>query len=120
MSPSHLALPLTLLLLAVFLALAIRAIRTPLSAARGFGIPSPRPETFVRVYGSRNLAIASACGVLLALGDHRAVAVVLTCATPLTLFDLFLVNREGVARAGVRHVVALALLGCAATLWWLS
>jgi hypothetical protein len=113
---------LTALLLLAFLALALRAIRRPLAAAAGFGLPQPAGAdgVFVRVYGSRNLAIALASGATLVLGRHEALAILLTCATPLTLFDLSLLRGFGGAHPPYgRHLVALALLLVTTTLWWL-
>jgi len=106
---------LTVALLLVFVAQAMRAIGRPRSMAQRFGLPLANGESgaFVRVYGSRNLAIAAAAAVMLALGDARGVAVVLSCAVPLTLFDMAVVGRP--ARP---HVAALVLLAAAAASWW--
>jgi hypothetical protein len=102
---------LTCLLCLVFLALSVRAIRQPAAAAEGFGVPAAE---FVPIYGSRNLALAAAVLALLALRELRGVAVVLSCAAPLTLFDL---SRS---RHKARHAAALVLLTAAAALWWAS
>jgi Domain of unknown function (DUF4267) len=103
------AIGLTALLVLVFFALSIRAIRRPAETATAFGLPA---DGFVRVYGSRNLAIAVIVAALLALRDARGVAVALTCAVPLTLFDMALVG------AKARHVVSSVLLVAASALWW--
>jgi hypothetical protein len=100
---------LTVLLVLLFFALSVRAIVRPLDAATAFGLP---PDGFVRVYGSRNLAIAAMAAAFLALRDARGVAIVLTCAVPLTLFDMALVGTT------VRHIVSLVLLGAVSALWW--
>lgn len=103
-------LSLTLLLLALFCALALRAIVAPGAAASGFGLP---PDEFVRVYGSRTLALAMAAGILLAMRNTRGLAVVLGCAALLPLFDMALLGRPD-----PRHLVSLVLLGTSAVLWW--
>lgn len=103
------AIGLTILLVLLFFALSIRAIRRPAEAAAAFGLPV---DGFVRVYGSRNLAIAVIVTVFLVLRDARGVAVVLTSAVPLTLFDMALVGMKA------RHLVSLLLLGVVSALWW--
>jgi hypothetical protein len=101
----------TCLLVLVFLARSVRAIRQPAAAAEGFGVP---PTEFVPIYGSRNLALGAAALALLALHELRGLAVLLTCVAPLTLFDL---SRS---RHKARHAVALVLLTTAAALWWVT
>jgi len=118
---TFLATLLTMVPLALLIPLAFRAIRNPRAAAAGFGLPLG-PDTdvsFVRVYGSRNLSIAVASLVLLAAGHHQALAILLTCAAPLTLFDMALLRQGGSARPPYgRHLVALVLLTTSAALWW--
>lgn len=105
----------TVVLLLLFLLQGVRAIGQPRVMAARFGLPLPQGDAgaFVRVYASRNLAIVAAASVLLALRDARGVAIVLTCAVPLTFFDMAMVGRA--ARV---HVVALVLLASACGLWW--
>ena len=60
----RIAVGLTGLLVLMFFALSIRAIVRPVEAAAAFGLPA---EGFVRVHGSRNLAIAVMVAVFLVL-----------------------------------------------------
>ena len=123
MTIANLATALTLLLLTSFVALALRAIRTPKAAAAGFGLslPDGGDAAFVRVYGSRNLAIAVSAGLLLALGQTRALAVVLGCAALLPLFDMAMLRASGRERPPYhRHAVALLLLLTTDALWWVQ
>src|SRR5262245_31755347 len=102
----------TAVLLLLFCVLGLRAVRRPAAAAAGFGLPL-ESGNYVRVYGSRNLAIAAAAAALLARGGARARAVVLTAAAVLPLFDMAMLR----AVAG-RHVAALVLISTAAAFWW--
>jgi hypothetical protein len=120
---TNLATALTVLLLSLFVSLAIRAIRAPRRAAAGFGLalPDGHDASFVQVYGSRNLTIAVAAGLLLALGQTRGLAVLLGCAAVLPLFDMALLRSAGHASPPyARHAVALVLLAVTAALWWLQ
>jgi hypothetical protein len=102
----------TAVLLLLFCMLGVRAVGRPAAAATAFGLPDA-PGNYVRVYGSRNLALALAAGALLALGDARALAVLLTAAAALPLFDMAMLRA-----VAVRHVMALVVLSSAAGLWW--
>jgi hypothetical protein len=102
----------TLLLLVLFGALAVRAIGDPPAAANGFGLPLGSSE-YLRIYGSRNLALAVAAVALLALGETRALAIVLTCAAALPIFDMAILGA-----ASPRHLASLVLVASAAALQW--
>jgi hypothetical protein len=104
----------SLLLMVLFGALALRAIGDPPAAANGFGLPLGSSE-YVRIYGSRNLALAIAAVTLLALGETRALAIVLSCAAALPIFDMAILGA-----ASPRHLAALVLVGSAAALQWRS
>ncbi|MBS2013064.1 MAG: DUF4267 domain-containing protein [Deltaproteobacteria bacterium] len=112
---------LTVLVFALFIVLGVRAMRSPEHAARAFGLPLDRARgEFVRVYASRNLAIVATGVALVATGERRALAVLLTAVCALPVFDGLLLLRQRMDSPPYgRHAVALGLLGTCTGLWWL-
>ena len=114
------AIVLTSLLLLGFVALSLRGFFDPQAASARFGAPvSDAPGAlFYRVYLSRNLVIAVSGAIFLLSRQWTALAVLLTAAAAMPLFDMSVLLLNGVTPPAV-HPVALALLGItAALLWW--
>ncbi|KAI9019710.1 hypothetical protein DFJ74DRAFT_674106 [Hyaloraphidium curvatum] len=108
--------------IAVMLASAANALFRPLVAAKRFGLPRDEADdgAFVRVYASRNTAIAIAVAVLAGLGEARGTAVLVTCTVPLTVFDAVLVRVRKVEgpRPYYLHAGIGVILGLISGLWW--
>jgi hypothetical protein len=86
---------------------------------RFFG-PAPTDAAgalFCRVYLSRNLVIVAAGAILLVSRQWMALAVVLTVAALLPLFDMSVLALNGVTPPAL-HPVALVLLALTAALLW--
>jgi hypothetical protein len=115
------AVVLALLLLLGFALLAFRGLGAPQQASARFGMPvsGAAGALFYRVYLSRNLVI-TICGLtFLALRSWRSLAIVLTAACALPLFDMtVLLNEFGSAAPLTIHVATLLALGLTAILLW--
>jgi hypothetical protein len=113
------AIVLTSLLLLGFVILSLRGFVDPHTASARFGAPvSDAPGAlFYRVYLSRNLVIAVSGLIFLLSRQWTALAVLLTAAAALPLFDMSVLLLNGVTPPPV-HPVALALLGITAALLW--
>lgn len=107
------AIGLTLLVGLAFLLIGLRAIIAPTAMSTAFGLPmvTANETAFVQVYGSRTIALA-----LLALGllwrrELRSLALLLTIAAPLPLFDAWLLaSRHGIGPELWRHAGYFILL----------
>lgn len=110
---------LTALLLFLFAVLALRGLIDPQSASQRFGtaVSDPAGALFFRVYLSRNLVIAVTGAVLLLLHQWRALAILLSVAGALPVFDMSVLSLNGVSPP-VFHPVALVLLVITALLLW--
>lgn len=110
---------LTALLLFLFAALALRGLVDPQSASSRFGtaVSDPAGALFFRVYLSRNLVIAVTGAVLLLLRQWRALAILLSIAAALPVFDMSVLSLNGVTPP-VFHPLALVLLLVTALLLW--
>jgi Domain of unknown function (DUF4267) len=106
-------------LLLGFAVLSLRGIIEPQAASARFGAPvSDAPGAlFYRVYLSRNLVIAVLGAIFLLWRQWSALAVLLTTAAALPLFDMSVLLLNGVTPPPI-HPVALALLGITAALLW--
>jgi Domain of unknown function (DUF4267) len=113
------AIVLTSLLLLGFAALSLRGFIDPQTASARFGAPvSDAPGAlFYQVYLSRNLVIAVSGGIFLLSRQWSALAVLLTAAAALPVFDMSVLLLNGVTPPPI-HPVALALLGITAALLW--
>jgi hypothetical protein len=110
---------LTSLLLLAFVVLALRGLIDPRQASARFGAPvsDAAGALFYRVYLSRNLVIVAASAILLVSRQWTALAVVLTVAALLPLFDMSVLALNGVTPPAL-HPVALVLLALTAALLW--
>jgi hypothetical protein len=115
------AVVLTLLLILGLVVLALRGLGAPQQGSARFGMPvsDAAGALFYRVYLSRNLVITAAGLTFLALRSWRPLAILLTAATALPLFDLtVLLNEPGSAPPLAIHIGSLIALGLAAALLW--
>jgi hypothetical protein len=110
---------LTSLLLLGFVALALRGLIDPQQASARFGAPvsDAAGGLFYRVYLSRNLVIAVVSAIFLLSRQWSALAILLTVAALLPLFDMSVLVLSGV-RPPAFHPLALVLLALAAALVW--
>jgi hypothetical protein len=110
---------LTSLLLLAFVILVLRGLIDPQQASARFGAPvsDAAGAMFYRVYLSRNLVIVAAGAVFLLSRQWTALAVLLTAAAFLPLFDMSVLAINGVTPPAL-HPVALALLALTAALLW--
>jgi uncharacterized protein DUF4267 len=113
------AIVLTALLLLGLAALSIRGLIAPQQASGRFGaaVSDPAGTLFYRVYLSRNLAIVAAGAAFLLLRQWRPLAVLVTAAAALPVFDMSVLWLDGVTPP-VFHPIALVLLAVAAVLLW--
>ena len=107
---------LTSLLLLAFVILVLRGLIDPQQASARFGAPvsDAAGALFYRVYLSRNLVIVAAGAVFLLSRQWTALAILLTIAAFLPLFDMSMLALDGVTPPAL-HPIALALT--AALLW---
>ena len=106
-----------------FVVFGIRGIYDPTAASMRFGLPADDPaETFYyRVYLARNLVIVLADLALLALKQWRSVAILLTTAIALPIFDAVLLYRERGPEADLTvHIVTSVIVAIAAGLMWIK
>jgi hypothetical protein len=115
------AVALTSLLLFGFVVLALRGFLGPQPSSARFGMPvaDPAGVLFYRVYLSRNLVIAAAGAVFLLRRYWTPLAILVTAALALPLFDMAVLAGEfGGAAPFTFHIASLLLLGVAAALLW--
>jgi len=110
---------LTSLLLLAFVILVLRGLIDPQQASARFGSPvsDAAGALFYRVYLSRNLVIVAAGAVFLLSRQWTALAILLTIAAFLPLFDMSMLALDGVTPPAL-HPIALALLALTAVLLW--
>ena len=108
-------------LILAFVVFGLRGIYDPTAASMRFGLPADEPAEmfYYRVYLARNLVIVLAGLVLLALRQWKSVAILLTTALALPIFDAVLLYRERGTEAGlIVHIVTGAIITIAAMLMW--
>jgi len=106
-----------------FVVFGIRGIYDPTAASMRFGLPADDPAEmfYYRVYLARNLVIVLAGLVFLALKQWRSVAILLTTALALPIFDAVLLYRERGPEAGLTvHIVTGVIVAIAASLMWIK
>ena len=110
---------LTSLLLLAFVILVLRGLIDPQQASARFGAPvsDAAGAMFYRVYLSRNLVIVAAGAIFLLSRQWTALAILLTIAAFLPLFDMSVLALNGVKPPAL-HPIALALLALTAALLW--
>ncbi len=110
---------LTSLLLLAFVILVLRGLIDPQQASARFGAPvsDAAGAMFYRVYLSRNLVIVAAGAVFLLSRQWTALAVLLTAAAFLPVFDMSVLVQNGVTPPAF-HPIALVLLALTAALLW--
>jgi Domain of unknown function (DUF4267) len=113
------AIALTSLLLLAFALLSLRGIIDPQPAAARFGMPvsDAAGALFYRVYLSRNLVIAVVGAIFLLTRQWTPLAILLTVAATLPLFDMSFLSLGGVTPPAL-HPVALVLIAVTAALLW--
>ncbi len=113
------AIALTSLLLLGFAVLSLRGLIDPQPASVRFGMPvsDAAGAMFYRVYLSRNLVIVAAGAVFLLSRQWAPLAILLTIAAVLPVFDMSVLSLNGVT-APAFHPVALALIAITAALLW--
>jgi hypothetical protein len=107
------------LLLLAFVILVLRGLIDPQQASARFGAPvsDAAGSLFYRVYLSRNLVIVAAGAIFLLSRQWAALAILLTIAAFLPLFDMSVLALNGVTPPAL-HPIALALLALTAALLW--
>jgi hypothetical protein len=110
---------LTSLLLLAFVILVLRGLIDPQQASARFGAPvsDAAGALFYRVYLSRNLVIVAAGAIFLLSRQWTALAILLTAAAFLPLFDMSVLAFNSVTPPAL-HPIALALLALTAALLW--
>jgi hypothetical protein len=110
---------LTSLLLLAFVILVLRGLIDPQQASARFGAPvsDAAGAMFYRVYLSRNLVIVAAGAIFLLSRQWTALAILLTIAAFLPLFDMSVLAFNGVTPPAL-HPIALAFLSLTAALLW--
>jgi hypothetical protein len=106
-----------------FVVFGIRGIYDPTAASMRFGLPADDPAEmfYYRVYLARNLVIELAGLALLALKQWRSVAILLTTAIALPIFDAVLLYRERGPEADLTvHIVTSVIVAIAAGLMWIK
>ena len=110
-------------LILAFVIFGVRGIYDPTAASMRFGLPADDPAEmfYYRVYLARNLVIVVAGLALLALRQWKSVAILLTVAFALPIFDAILLYRERGPEAGLTiHVVTGVIVAIAASLMWVK
>ena len=113
---------LTVLLLVAFAFISVRGLLAPGPASARFGVAAVAPDgvLFYRVYLSRNLVIVIFGFAFLALDQRKSLAMLMTFAAALPLFDAGILLAELGARAPLTpHVVAFVWIGLVAVLSWM-
>ena len=111
------------LLTVAFVFFGIRGIYDPSAASMRFGRPADDAAEmfYYRVYLARNLVIVLAGLALLALKKWSSVAILLTAALALPIFDAILLYRERGPEAGLTvHIITAVVVAIAASLMWLK
>jgi hypothetical protein len=110
---------LTALMLLAFVVLALRGLIDPQQASARFGAPvsDAAGALFYRVYLSRNLVIAAAGVIFLLSRQWTPLAILLTAAAFLPVFDMSVLALNGVTPPAF-HPIALLLLALTAALLW--
>jgi hypothetical protein len=110
---------LTSLMLLAFVVLALRGLVDPqqASARFGSGVSDVAGTLFYRVYLSRNLVITAAGVIFLFSRQWTPLAILLTAAAFLPVFDMSALALDGVTPPAV-HPISLALLALTAALLW--
>jgi hypothetical protein len=110
---------LTSLLLMAFAILVLRGLIDPQQASARFGLPvsDAAGALFYRVYLSRNLVIVVAGAIFLLSRQWTVLAILLTIAAFLPVFDMSVLALNGVTPPAL-HPIALALLALTAALLW--
>lgn len=109
------------LLTLAFVFFGIRGIYDPTAASMRFGLPADDAAEmfYYRVYLARNLVIVGAGLTLLILRQWKSVAILLTTALILPIFDAVLLYRELGSAAGLTvHIVTGLIVAIAAALMW--
>ena len=108
-------------LILAFVVFGVRGIYDPTAASMRFGLSADEPAEmfYYRVYLARNLVIVLAGLTMLALQQWKSVAILLTAALVLPVFDAILLYRERGPEAGLTvHVVTGVIVAIAAGLMW--
>jgi len=111
------------LLTLAFILFGIRGIYDPTAASMRFGLQADDAGEmfYYRVYLARNLVIVGAGLLLLILRQWKSVAILLTCALALPIFDAVLLYRELGAEAGLTvHIVTGVIVAIVAALMWVK
>ena len=113
------AIAMTSLLLLAFAVLSLRGLIDPQTASARFGTPVSdiAGSLFYRVYLSRNLVIVASGAVFLLSRQWAPLAILLTMAAVLPVFDMSVLSLNGVTPPAF-HPVALALTAITAALLW--
>jgi hypothetical protein len=113
------AFSLSAILLFGLMALSVRGILDPQSAAESFGVPidDPSAALYQGVYRSRNFMIALAGAVFLLAGMWRALAILTTAAILLPAYDIATLALANLPIAFV-HPATLVALALVASLQW--
>jgi hypothetical protein len=115
------AVGLSVLLLVGFALISFRGLLGPEAASTRFGMPAVDAAgiLFYRVYLSRNLVIVASGLSFLVLGQKRALALLMTFAAFLPVFDgSILLSQLGGAAHLTIHIVSFVLLALAAAALW--
>jgi hypothetical protein len=113
------AIVLTALLLLVLSIQSVRGLIDPQWASARFGAPvsDVAGALFYRVYLSRNLVLAVSGAAFLLTRQWKALAILLTVAAALPIFDMAALSLNGITPPAL-HPLALVLLALAAVLLW--
>ena len=113
---------LTVLILAVFAFLAVRGILSPQPASGRFGVSAVSTDGvfFFRVYLARNLVVTAAAAVFLILRLWKPLAILMSAATALPLFDIALLLFElGPRVPWPFHLASACIIALLAALLWI-
>ncbi len=110
---------LTAMLLLLFAVLALRGLVDPQGASARFGttVSDSAGTLFYKVYLSRNLVIVIAGAALLILRMWKALAILISAAALLPIFDMAVLTSSGTTPPAF-HTIALGLLAITAALLW--
>jgi len=113
------AIVLTVLLLTGLAVFSFRGMIDPQPATARFGMPvsDAAGALFYRVYLSRNLVIVASGAVFLLSRQWTPLAILVTIAAVLPVFDMSVLSLNGMTPPAF-HPVALALLALTAALLW--
>jgi hypothetical protein len=102
-----------------FAVLSVRGTINPHVASARFGaeVTDAAGALYYRVYLSRNLVIAVTGAVLLLMRQWTPLAILVTAAAALPVFDMAVLSLNGTTPP-VFHPIALALLAITAALLW--